>query len=124
MVSENPGKPHIRSLEAVRSLQIVVSELRAWSNSHLTATTGAVTPFIRVVRNRVGIIDAFQNDNAGTTTFTSAHQEITEALNDGAGLLRRSLQLLATAILFSAQGIGTAWTILPGVPELVERHFA
>jgi len=84
VVSENPGKPHIRSVEAVhRSLQIASSAEITRMEQRLTllATTGAVTPFVGLFGTVWGIIDAFQGlGNAGTATFTSVAPGIAEAL--------------------------------------------
>jgi biopolymer transport protein TolQ len=84
VVSENPGKPHVRSLEAVqRSLQIASSGELTRMEQQLTllATTGAVTPFVGLFGTVWGIIDAFQGlGTAGTATFTSVAPGIAEAL--------------------------------------------
>lgn len=84
VVTENPGKPRVRSLEAVhRSLQIASSaELTAMEQQlTLLATTGAVTPFVGLFGTVWGIIDAFQGlGTAGAATFTSVAPGIAEAL--------------------------------------------
>ena len=84
VVSENPGKAHVRSLDAIqRSLQIASSAELTRMESQLTllATAGAVTPFIGLFGTVWGIIDAFQGlGNAGAATFTSVAPGIAEAL--------------------------------------------
>ena len=84
VVSENPGKARVRSLDAVhRSLQIASSTELTRMEQQLTmlATTGAVTPFVGLFGTVWGIIDAFQGmGTAGTATFTSVAPGIAEAL--------------------------------------------
>jgi biopolymer transport protein TolQ len=84
VVKENPGKPQIRSLEAVqRSLQIAASAELTRMEKWLTglATTGAVTPFIGLFGTVWGIIDAFQGlGTAGTASLRSVAPGIAEAL--------------------------------------------
>ncbi len=84
VVTENPGKPRIRSLEAVhRALQIASSAELTRMESWLTflATTGATTPFIGLFGTVWGIIDAFQGlGAAGTASFHSVAPGISEAL--------------------------------------------
>ena len=83
-VTENPGKPRIRSLEAVRrALQIgssnELSRLEKWLV--WLATTGAVTPFVGLFGTVWGIIDAFHGlATAGTATLHSVAPGIAEAL--------------------------------------------
>jgi biopolymer transport protein TolQ len=83
-VAENPSKPHIRSLEAVkRSLQISASSELTQMEQWLSwlATTGAVTPFIGLFGTVWGIMDAFHGlGEAGTATLTSVGPGISEAL--------------------------------------------
>ncbi len=84
VASENPGKPRIRSLDAVeRALEIGASgELRRMEQ-WLTwlATTGAITPFVGLFGTVWGIIDAFQGlGQAGTASLRSVAPGISEAL--------------------------------------------
>lgn len=82
--SENPGKPRIRSLEAVhRSLQIAssaeLSRMERWLI--WLATTGGVTPFIGLFGTVWGIIDAFQGlGTGGVASLRSVAPGISEAL--------------------------------------------
>jgi biopolymer transport protein TolQ len=84
VVTENPGKPRIRSLDSVqRALQIAssteLSRLERWLD--WLATTGAVTPFIGLFGTVWGIIDAFQGlGAAGTASLRSVAPGISEAL--------------------------------------------
>ena len=82
--SENPGKPRIRSLEAVhRALQIASSTELTRMEQWLTwlATTGAVTPFVGLFGTVWGIIDAFHGmGTAGTASLRSVAPGISEAL--------------------------------------------
>lgn len=83
-MSENPGKPRIRSLEAVqRSLQIASSAELTRMEQWLSwlATTGSVTPFIGLFGTVWGIIDAFHGlGAAGTASLRSVAPGISEAL--------------------------------------------
>lgn len=83
-LSENPGKPRIRSLESVRrALQIASSSELSRMEQWLTwlATTGAVTPFIGLFGTVWGIIDAFHGMGAaGTASLRSVAPGISEAL--------------------------------------------
>jgi biopolymer transport protein TolQ len=83
-MSENPGKPRIRSLEAVqRSLQIASSAELTRMEQWLSwlATTGSVTPFIGLFGTVWGIIDAFRGlGAAGTASLRSVAPGISEAL--------------------------------------------
>jgi biopolymer transport protein TolQ len=83
-MSENPGKPRIRSLEAVqRSLQIASSAELTRMEQWLSwlATTGSVTPFIGLFGTVWGIIDAFRGlGSAGTASLRSVAPGISEAL--------------------------------------------
>jgi len=83
-MSENPGKPRIRSLEAVqRSLQIASSAELTRMEQWLSwlATTGSVTPFIGLFGTVWGIIDAFRGlGTAGTASLRSVAPGISEAL--------------------------------------------
>ena len=82
--TENPGKPHIRSLTSVqRALQIAASaELTAreqWLS--FLATTGGITPFVGLFGTVWGIIDAFHGlANATTASLHSVAPGISEAL--------------------------------------------
>jgi biopolymer transport protein TolQ len=82
--SDNPGKPRIRSLEAVqRALQIASSTELSRMERWLTwlATTGAVTPFVGLFGTVWGIIDAFHGlGTAGTASLRSVAPGISEAL--------------------------------------------
>jgi biopolymer transport protein TolQ len=84
VVTENPGKPRIRSLEAVqRALQIASSAELTRMEQWLPwlATTGAVTPFVGLFGTVWGIIDAFQGmGTAGTASLRSVAPGISEAL--------------------------------------------
>ena len=84
LVSENPGKPRVRSLDAVqRALQIAAStELRRMEQwLSWLATTGAVTPFVGLFGTVWGIIDAFHGlGTAGTASLRSVAPGISEAL--------------------------------------------
>jgi biopolymer transport protein TolQ len=82
--TENPGKPRIRSLEAVRrALQIGASaelgRLEKWVV--WLATTGGVAPFVGLFGTVWGIIDAFHGlATAGTASLHSVAPGIAEAL--------------------------------------------
>jgi biopolymer transport protein TolQ len=84
MVGENPGKPRVRSVEAVqRALQIAGSGELTRMEQWLTwlATTGAVTPFLGLFGTVWGIIDAFHGmGTAGTASLRSIAPGISEAL--------------------------------------------
>jgi biopolymer transport protein TolQ len=81
---ENPGKPRIRSLEAVRrALQMGASTELGRLEKWLVwlATTGAVTPFVGLFGTVWGIIDAFHGlATAGTASLHSVAPGIAEAL--------------------------------------------
>jgi len=84
VVTENPGKPRIRSLESVRrALQIgssaELSRMEEWLE--WLATTGSVTPFVGLFGTVWGIIDAFHGMGAaGTASLRSVAPGISEAL--------------------------------------------
>ncbi|MGA3166810.1 MAG: protein TolQ [Terriglobia bacterium] len=84
VMAESPGKPRIRSLEAVRrALQIgasrELSRLEEWVT--WLATTGNVTPFVGLFGTVWGIIDAFHGmGTAGTASLRSVAPGISEAL--------------------------------------------
>jgi biopolymer transport protein TolQ len=82
--TENPGKPHIRSLEAVeRAMQVASSNELSRCERWLSwlATTGGVTPFIGLFGTVWGIIDAFHGlGTAGTASLRSVAPGISEAL--------------------------------------------
>lgn len=131
VVSENPGKPHVRSLEAVqRSLQIASStELtRMEQNLTLLATTGAVTPFVGLFGTVWGIIDAFQGlGSAGTATFTSVAPGISEALiTTAAGLFAAIPAVIAyNHYVQRLKEFGTRMDDFSlEFLNIVERHFA
>jgi len=81
---ENPGKPRIRSLEAVRrALQIGASSELGRLEQWLVwlATTGSVTPFVGLFGTVWGIIDAFHGlASGGGATLHSVAPGIAEAL--------------------------------------------
>jgi biopolymer transport protein TolQ len=83
-MAENPAKPRIRSLEAVRrALQIgasgELSRLEQWVT--WLATTGNVAPFVGLFGTVWGIIDAFHGmGTAGTASLRSVAPGISEAL--------------------------------------------
>jgi biopolymer transport protein TolQ len=83
-MSDNPGKPRIRSLDAVqRVLQIASSAELTRMEQWLSwlATTGSVTPFIGLFGTVWGIIDAFRGlGSAGTASLRSVAPGISEAL--------------------------------------------
>ncbi len=83
-MTENPGKPRIRSLESVRrALQIGASSELTRLESWLVwlATTAAVTPFIGLFGTVWGIIDAFHGLGVtGTASLHSVAPGIAEAL--------------------------------------------
>ncbi len=84
VVSENPGKPRVRSLEAIqRALQIAASTELTRMEQRLTwlATTGAVTPFVGLFGTVWGIMDAFHGlGMAGSASLRSVAPGISEAL--------------------------------------------
>ncbi len=92
VVSENPGKPHLKSLDPVRrALQISASDeltrLEQWLS--WLATTGSVTPFIGLFGTVWGIMDAFHSLGlAGGASLRSVGPGISEALiTTAAGLV-------------------------------------
>ena len=82
--TENPGKPRIRSLDAVqRALRIAASSEMARSETWLSwlATIGGVAPFIGLFGTVWGIIDAFHGlAVAGAASLHSVAPGISEAL--------------------------------------------
>ncbi|HEY6293198.1 MAG TPA: protein TolQ [Terriglobia bacterium] len=82
--SENPGKPRVRSLNAIqRALQIAASAELARREQWLSflATTGGITPFIGLFGTVWGIIDAFHGlANATAASLHSVAPGISEAL--------------------------------------------
>jgi len=103
-VSENPGKPRIRSLEAVRrALQIGSSTELGRLEQWLVwlATTGSVTPFVGLFGTVWGIIDAFHGlATAGSATLHSVAPGIAEALiTTAAGLFAAIPAVIAYNIL-------------------------
>ena len=128
--SENPGKPRIRSLEAVRrALQIgastELSRLEEWLV--WLATTGGVTPFVGLFGTVWGIIDAFHGlATAGTATLHSVAPGIAEALiTTAAGLFAAIPAVIAYNIFlqrikeFGAQMDDFALEFL----NMTERYF-
>jgi biopolymer transport protein TolQ len=83
-MTETPGKPRIRSLEAVRrALQIGASTELGRLEQWLVwlATTGTVAPFVGLFGTVWGIIDAFHGlATAGTASLHSVAPGIAEAL--------------------------------------------
>jgi biopolymer transport protein TolQ len=101
---ESPGKPRIRSLEAVRrALQIGASTELGRMEQWLVwlATTGSVTPFVGLFGTVWGIIDAFHGlATAGTATLHSVAPGIAEALiTTAAGLFAAVPAVIAYNIL-------------------------
>jgi len=99
-VSENPGKPVIRSLDSVRrSLQIgsttELTRLERWMP--WLATTAASAPFIGLFGTVWGIMDAFHGlGTAGTASLRSVAPGISEALiTTAAGLFAAIPALIA-----------------------------
>lgn len=84
VVSDNPGKPRVRSLDAVqRAMQIASSSELTRMEQWLTwlATTGATMPFVGLFGTVWGIIDAFHGlGTAGTASLRSVAPGISEAL--------------------------------------------
>ncbi len=84
VATENPGKPRIRSLDAVhRALQIASSAELTRMEQWLSwlATTGSITPFVGLFGTVWGIIDAFRGlGSAGTASLRSVAPGISEAL--------------------------------------------
>jgi biopolymer transport protein TolQ len=83
-VSENPGKPRIKSLMAVhRSLQIAASSELTRLEQMLSwlATTGSVTPFIGLFGTVWGVMGSFMAlGAAGTASLRSVAPGLAEAL--------------------------------------------
>lgn len=81
---DNPGKPQVRSMEAIqRALQIASSTELTRHEQWLSflATCGGVTPFIGLFGTVWGIMDAFYGlANANTASFHSVAPGIAEAL--------------------------------------------
>jgi biopolymer transport protein TolQ len=84
VISENPGKPRIKSVMGVqRALQIAASsQLTQLENRvHGLATIGSTTPFIGLFGTVWGIIDAFQGlSTGGAASLRSVAPGISEAL--------------------------------------------
>ncbi len=99
-ISENPGKPVIRSLESVRrSLQIgsttELTRMERWMP--WLATTAAASPFIGLFGTVWGIMDAFHGlGMAGAASLRSVAPGISEALiTTAAGLFAAIPALIA-----------------------------
>ncbi len=99
-ISENPGKPIIRSLESVRrSLQIgsttELTRMERWMP--WLATTAAAAPFIGLFGTVWGIMDAFHGlGMAGAASLRSVAPGISEALiTTAAGLFAAIPALIA-----------------------------
>jgi biopolymer transport protein TolQ len=97
-VSNNPGKPMIRSLDAIqRALQISaaseLTRLESWLS--WLATTAAACPFIGLFGTVWGIMDAFHGlGTAGTASLRSVAPGISEALITTAGGLFAAIPAL------------------------------
>ena len=129
-MSENPGKPRIRSLESVRrALQMGASTELGRLEQWLVwlATTGAVTPFVGLFGTVWGIIDAFHGlATAGTASLHSVAPGIAEALiTTAAGLFTAIPAVIAYNIflqrikVFGAQMDDFALEFL----NMTERYF-
>lgn len=106
-VSENPGKPVIRSLDSVRrSLQIgSTAELTRLENwLPWLATTAAATPFIGLFGTVWGIMDAF--NGLGTT---------------GAASLRTVAPGISEALITTAAGLFAAIPALIAYNQFLQR---
>ncbi len=131
VVSENPGKPRVRSLEAVqRSLQIASSSELSRQEKWLSwlATTAAVTPFIGLFGTVWGIIDAFHGLGlAGTATLHSVAPGISEALITTAAGLFAAIPAVVAYNHF-VQGIKEFGARMDDFSlellNIVDRHFA
>jgi len=129
-MTENPGKPRIRSVEAVRrALQIGASTELGRLEQWLVwlATTGAVTPFVGLFGTVWGIIDAFHGLATGSgATLHSVAPGIAEALiTTAAGLFAAIPAVIAYNIFlqrikeFGAQMDDFALEFL----NMTERYF-
>jgi len=131
VTTENPGKPHVRSINAIqRSLQIASSNELTRMEQWLTflATTGSVTPFIGLFGTVWGIIDAFfALGNAGTATLHSVGPGISEALITTAAGLFAAIPAVIGYNLF-VQRLKEFGALMDDfsleLVNLVERHFA
>ncbi len=131
VVSENPGKPRVRSIDAVhRSLQIASSNELTRMEQWLTflATTGSVTPFIGLFGTVWGIIDAFYAlGNAGTATLHSVGPGISEALITTAAGLFAAIPAVIGYNVF-VQRLKEFGSLMDDFGlefvNIVERHFA
>jgi biopolymer transport protein TolQ len=128
--TENPGKPRIRSLEAVRrALQIgastELSRLEQWLV--WLATTGSVSPFVGLFGTVWGIIDAFHGlATAGTASLHSVAPGIAEALiTTAAGLFTAVPAVVAyNTFLQSIKEFGTQMDDFAlEFLNMTERHF-
>ena len=129
-MTENPGKPRIRSMEAVRrALQIGASSELGRLEQWLVwlATTGGVTPFVGLFGTVWGIIDAFHGlATSGTASLHSVAPGIAEALiTTAAGLFAAIPAVIAYNIFlqrikeFGAQMDDFALEFL----NMTERYF-
>lgn len=97
-VSQNPGKPMVRSLDAIqRALQISAASeltgLESWIS--WLATTASSCPFIGLFGTVWGIMDAFHGlGAAGTASLRSVAPGISEALITTAGGLFAAIPAL------------------------------
>jgi len=131
VVSENPGKPHVRSIEAIqRSLAIASSSELTRMEQWLPwlATTGAVTPFIGLFGTVWGIIDAFHGLGAsGTATLRSVAPGISEALVTTAAGLFAAIPAVMAYNQF-VQRVKEFGSLMDDFAlefiNIVERHFA
>jgi len=131
VVSENPGKPRVRSLGAIqRALQIASSAELTHMEQRLTflATTGAISPFIGLFGTVWGIIDAFHGlGTSGTATLRSVAPGISEALvTTAAGLFAAIPAVMAyNSFLQRVKEFGALMDDFAlEFINIVERHFA
>lgn len=131
VVTENPGKPKVRSLEAIhRALQIAASSELSRQEKWLTwlATTASVTPFIGLFGTVWGIIDAFQGLGlAGTASLHSVAPGISEALiTTAAGLFAAIPAVVAyNQFIQSIKEFGSLMDDFSlELLNIVDRHFA
>lgn len=131
VVTENPGKPKVRSVDAIqRSIQIASSSELTRMEKWLTflATTGSVTPFIGLFGTVWGIIDAFfALGTAGTATLHSVGPGISEALITTAAGLFAAIPAVICYNYF-VQRLKEFGTMMDDFGlefvNIVERHFA
>lgn len=106
-LSENPGKPVIRSFDSVRrSLQIASTEELSRLENRLSwlATTAASAPFIGLFGTVWGIMDAFHGLGVG-----------------GGATLRSVAPGISEALITTAAGLFVAIPALIGYNQLLQR---